>query len=214
VDGGKPLAVSQEKERENMEGVELRRLELRRCPYCSVAKPFLDRKWHEEKINAQCSEFWAVFQCSNCQKYVLALSLGNPGANLRVWPELKAVGAAVPTPARDYLEQAIESIHAPAGAVMLAASAIDAMLREKGYRDGVLYSRIEEAEKQHLITKEMAAWAHEIRLDANDQRHADESSPLPTESDATKVVDFAQALAEFLFVLPARVERGRGKEKK
>ena len=56
----------------------------------------------------------------------------------------------------------------------------------------------------------MAAWAHEVRLDANDQRHADEGAPLPAEADAAKVIEFAKALAEFLFVLPARVARGRG----
>jgi hypothetical protein len=57
----------------------------------------------------------------------------------------------------------------------------------------------------------MTAWAHEIRLDANDQRHADEDALLPEISDAEKAVAFATALAEFLFVLPARVQRGRGK---
>jgi hypothetical protein len=55
----------------------------------------------------------------------------------------------------------------------------------------------------------MAEWAHEIRLDANDQRHSDEGAALPDQSDAQRVIDFTLALAEFLFVLPARVARGR-----
>jgi hypothetical protein len=55
----------------------------------------------------------------------------------------------------------------------------------------------------------MKLWAHEVRLDANDQRHADESAPLPSEADAKKAIEFAQALAQFLFVLPALVTRGR-----
>jgi len=54
----------------------------------------------------------------------------------------------------------------------------------------------------------MARWAHEVRLDANEPRHADETTPLPTEDDARKCVDFALALAQFLFVLPAQVKRG------
>ena len=70
-------------------------------------------------------------------------------------------------------------------------------------------ARIEEAAKNHLITSEMAAWAHDVRLDANDQRHADVAASLPTTADAQKCVEFARALAEFLFVLPARVQRGR-----
>ncbi len=92
---------------------------------------------------------------------------------------------------------------------MLTASSVDAMLKEKGLKEGGLNARIDAAAKAHLITTEMAAWAHEIRLDANDQRHADESASLPSEADAAKVIEFATALAQFLFVLPARVERGR-----
>ncbi len=94
---------------------------------------------------------------------------------------------------------------------MLAASSIDAMLKEKGYKDGSLYDRIKQAAKDHLITEEMAVWAHDVRLDANDQRHADDQASLPDEEDASKCIEFAQALAEFLFALPARVERGRKK---
>jgi len=91
---------------------------------------------------------------------------------------------------------------------MLAASAVDAMLRIKGYVEGSLYARIENAAANHLITAEMARWAHDVRLDANDQRHADESASLPTADDAIRAIDFATALAEFMFVLPNRVQRG------
>ncbi|WP_280286658.1 DUF4145 domain-containing protein [Pseudomonas sp. BN415] len=125
------------------------------------------------------------------------------------WPKPQAVDDAVPERARSFLQQAIVSIHAPAGAVMLTASAVDSMLKEKGLRDGSLYRRIETAAAEHLITAEMALWAHEVRLEANDQRHADEEAALPNEADARKAIAFAQALAQFLFVLPARVEQGR-----
>lgn len=68
---------------------------------------------------------------------------------------------------------------------------------------------IQSAVDAHLITSEMGAWAHEVRLDANDQRHSDEQAPLPSEADAAKVIEFANALAQFLYVLPAMVVRGR-----
>jgi hypothetical protein len=92
---------------------------------------------------------------------------------------------------------------------MLAASAVDAMLKAKGLTEGTLYQRIEQAARDHLITDEMKAWAHDVRLDANDQRHSDEDASLPNEQDANRVIDFAEALGTFLFVLPARVQRGR-----
>jgi hypothetical protein len=128
-----------------------------------------------------------------------------------IWPAPHTVSDVVPERARTFLSQAIASMHAPAGAVMLAASSIDAMLKDKGYKSGGLYDRIGAAAKAHLITDEMAAWAHEVRLDANDQRHADEAAPLPSEADAEKVIEFTRALAQFLYVLPARVARGRKK---
>jgi hypothetical protein len=54
----------------------------------------------------------------------------------------------------------------------------------------------------------MAKWAHQVRLDANDQRHADEAAPLPTTAEAERCFKFAMALAEVFFVLPSRVTRG------
>ena len=140
----------------------------------------------------------------------MAVSPQTLGAEInQIWPEQQTVSETIPTRAREFLSQAIASLHAPSGAVMLTASAVDAMLKERGLKSGSLNARIDEAAAGHLITPEMAAWAHEVRLDANDQRHADESASLPSAENAGKAIEFAKALAQFLYVLPARVERGR-----
>ena len=93
----------------------------------------------------------------------------------------------------------------------MAASAVDAMLKAKGYTEGNLYPRINKAAVDHVITEEMAQWAHEVRLEANDPRHADVNNPLPSQADAVRSIDFVQALGQLLFVLPERVKRGRAK---
>jgi Domain of unknown function (DUF4145) len=59
---------------------------------------------------------------------------------------------------------------------MVAGSAVDAMLKHHGYKDGSLYARIDEALKDNLLTKGMADWAHEVRLGSNRPRHADEDA--------------------------------------
>lgn len=82
------------------------------------------------------------------------------------------------------------------------------MLKLKGLTGGTINARINTAAEQHIITQDMAAWAHQIRLDANDQRHADLAAPLPTLEDASRCVAFATVLAELLFSLPTRVTRG------
>jgi len=125
-----------------------------------------------------------------------------------IFPEPHSLDELIPERPRAYLQQAIESLHSPAGAVMLAASSVDSMLKLKGYKEGSLYSRIEKAAKDHLITTDMGKWAHNVRLDANDQRHADDNAPLPSVEDAKRCVDFAHSLAQFIFVLPARVQSG------
>ena len=189
-------------------------LELDRCPHCNRAMPTLqgvgegDTKDH----GGDHPRHWKLYRCSSCGGVTLTIAPGGKagGAISEMYPPPQTVDEAVPTRARDFLFQAIESLHAPAGAVMLTASAVDAMLKDKGYKDGQLFNRINQARDDHLITKEMALWAHEIRLEANDQRHADEDAPLPNEVDANNVIEFAKALAEFLYVLPARVARGRG----
>lgn len=151
---------------------------------------------------------WNVYLCRRCGGLVLASASSIGGTVQEVYPKLRSVDAAVPDKARKLLEQANESLHAPAGAVMLAASAVDAMLKAKDYKTGSLNARIEKAAKDHLITAEMSTWAHQVRLDANDQRHADESASLPTEADARRCIEFASALATFLFTLPRMVTRG------
>jgi uncharacterized protein (UPF0147 family) len=186
-------------------------LPLDRCPHCNVAKPLLQMVWQGETIDHTgfYKYLWANYVCRSCGQVTLAMSQGEVNFIVQIWPKSTIVDDSIPERARAYLSQAIASISAPAGAVMLAASAIDSMLKDKDYKDGTLYSRIESAAKNHLITDEMAAWAHDIRLDANDQRHADENAILPNNLDATKAIEFANALAQFLYVLPARVERGR-----
>ena len=151
---------------------------------------------------------WAFYCCGKCGGMVLASAKTHGQPVIEIFPSSPEVSEDIPSRARSYIEQAIASIHAPAGAVMLSASAVDALLKEKGYTEGKLYSRIDKAVKDNLLTSEMATWAHEIRLDANDQRHSDDEASLPNGDDAKKVIDFTLAIAEYLYLLPARVQRG------
>jgi hypothetical protein len=185
-------------------------LELHRCPHCSIAKPNLfviawQQTTNHEGYNKR---QWGIYQCGNCGGLVSAYATAEKEFIKSYYPSNKQIDDDVPEKPRILLGQAQESLHAPSGAVMLAASAVDAMLKLRHLKDGSLYARIEKAVQQNLLTADMAKWAHEVRLDANDQRHADESADLPNESDAARVLDFALALAEILFVLPSRVTRG------
>lgn len=182
-------------------------LELERCPSCGVAKPLLHRVHVQNAHKRHPQAQWSMYICRSCTGCVCALGVEGHYAR-EVIPAIDNVAESIPEKPRRLLSQAKDSLVAPAGSVMLSASAIDAMLKERGLVEGSLHKRVGEAVRVHLITQDMADWAHHVRLDANDQRHADVDAPLPTIDDARKCLDFALALAEVLFVLPARVREG------
>lgn len=186
-------------------------LDLERCPHCRIDKPTLQLTLGPVETSAYTGgnrRNWAMYRCVRCGGGVIAAASQLNAATTEVYPGDVGVNETIPDPARDYLRQALDSQHSPAGAVMLAASAVDAMLKAKGLRKGKLAQRIDRAAARHLITEDMAKWAHRVRLDANEPRHADEKRPLPSVDDGRRSLDFALALAQFLFVLPARVEEG------
>ncbi len=185
-------------------------LDLERCPHCRVDRPSLT-KVHQAQTNdytGASQRCWRVYACARCGGLVTAAAPNWDSAISECYPAAATADSSLPPRARDYLQQSLNSLHTPAGAVMLAASAVDAMLKAKAYKNGSLYSRIDKAAEDHVITNEMAQWAHEVRLDANEQRHADEAVSSPSQEDARRCVDFAVALGQFMFVLPARVEKG------
>jgi Domain of unknown function (DUF4145) len=126
-----------------------------------------------------------------------------------IWPDPNGFSGDIPEEPLDYLKQAAETLSSPRASVVMSAGAIDAMLKAKGLVEGKLYPRIKQAVEQHLLTADMGEWAHDVRLDANDQRHADVKAIAPTKEDAKRCLEFAKALADILFVLPARVTRGK-----
>ena len=161
-------------------------LELDRCPHCRVANPLLKlvHKFGTVSSNKE-RYFWNVYGCSRCGFPVLGGCRETSSLIDSRWifPRSQELEDGLPEKAEAFLRQAMECIHAPSGAIMLCASSVDAMLKGKGFSNGSLYSRIEKAEQDHLITKEMSLWAHEVRLDANDERHADETADLPSETE-------------------------------
>jgi len=87
----------------------------------------------------------------------------------------------------------------------MSASSIDAMLKDHDLTEGSLYTRIEKAVVDGILTQKMPDWAHRVRLDANNPRHADAATPPMTDEDARRAFDFAKVLTEYLYLLPSRM---------
>ena len=195
-------------------------LRVPRCPLCAKAEPYIflvhSNKQTESETKKQ-EGIWGVFKCTSCNGLVSVKVVS------RILPFIYfslPLGAfapeEIPEKARSLLDEARDTLAQPHASIMVASSSVGEMLQEKlGVKKGKkrnLYDLIEEASKERLLTDDMKKWAHDIRLQGNDSRHP-KGLPPATKEDARRVFDFASMLGEFLFVLPARVKRGREEAK-
>lgn len=153
---------------------------------------------------------WGAFRCHSCQSVVISrlIYTAQRFELDEMWPDAKVAHEDIPEPARTFLQQAYETLHAPDAAAVMAGSAVDGMLKAHGLEKGSLYDRIDAALEANILTKGMANWAHTVRLGSNRPRHADADKPHVSAEEAKQSVEFAEALGSFLFVLTARIDRG------
>jgi Domain of unknown function (DUF4145) len=183
-------------------------LRLDRCPHCNIAKPYFPEIWDSSVVPFQSplTHLWSVHVCSSCSQMILVRRRPFDGFELDIYPRAEKLAKEIPDRARRALSEAIATQFAPGASIMTSAQAVDYMLKERGFREGdTLNARIKAAVTAGVLTPDMELWANEVRFAANDERHKDTD---PTPDDAAHSVQFALALAEFLFVLPARVKRG------
>lgn len=183
------------------------------CPHCGIASPLLAKVWHSQKpvprTDGGRTSQWGIYACTICGHLVTAKGeegeeVSNPLID-QIYPDVWQVSELVPERVRNYLDQAHRTLAAPDASVVMSASSIDAMLKDKGLADGSLYARIDQAVGEGILTQTMADWAHRVRLDANNPRHADEAIPHMTRDDAQRAFEFADALTEYLYLLPSRM---------
>ena len=159
---------------------------------------------------------WACYCCFSCGSVVSARGYSGVAAPEgevdKIYPDIWSPSQKIYPTASRYLDQARKTLNSPDASVLMSSSSIDAMLKDKGLRDGSLHSRIEKAVEAGILTSEIAKWAHLVRLQSNNTRHADEETPHMTTDDAEKCFDFAKAIAEILYVLPDRIPKSGADE--
>ena len=117
----------------------------------------------------------------------------------------------LPKRPRAILQNANDVRKSPVACVTTTVRAVEAMMAVKGYcdRSKSLKQRINEAVKAGDLPEAMGDWAHEVR-ELGRETHTDEAPPpLPTDKEAEKALLFANTLAQYLFVLPARISKAR-----
>jgi len=86
------------------------------------------------------------------------------------------------------------------------------MMAELGYKQGGLWVRITKAVDDGVLTKNLGDWAKKVR-EIGVKTHTDEKpAKPPTQKEADDALLFANMLAQYLFVLPAKFPKSHKKK--
>ena len=124
------------------------------------------------------------------------------------------VPSSLPPNIENFYRQAADSFQRrnyDAAAVMCGRVLDNATKELDASFDGTLYKRIDNLAKNCTITKDMAEWAHEIRLIRNAGAHDPE--PISAE-DAKDIFPFTELFLQYVYTLPGKLKERREEEAK
>jgi hypothetical protein len=86
-------------------------LSIERCPHCSISLPNLSKVWESRTSNylGKKLRYWAAYLCANCGGIVTAYTIEERGEVREIFPSAFEVDDAIPSPAKEFLSQAIGS---------------------------------------------------------------------------------------------------------
>src|SRR5437879_3898446 len=82
------------------------KLELDRCPHCSVHLPHLNQVWtgQTRAHDGSLAPVWSAYACQGCGGVVTAFSYQQGGPVVAWFPQTVSLDPAIPSPAIDYLQ--------------------------------------------------------------------------------------------------------------
>lgn len=94
-------------------------------------------------------------------------------------------------------------------ATLMCRKALEAVCALKGANGRSLYERLAQLERLSIIDARLLAWAHEIRLVANDAAH--DADTEVTKDDGRDVLDLTEAILLYVFSLTTRFDKFRAR---
>lgn len=196
------------------------------CPFCSEKGKF-ELEYHAEKKkpNGHKKLNFDTYKCANCAGYVQALwsaneyggSRGIHDYRVQPWP----IGKAKPSdnwPAEvsRFWTQAHDSERNGNldAATVMARSALQVALRERGAIGNSLKEEIEDLANKGVLPKIIREWADEVRLIANESAHPTTGDDEPDKVDVSDIVKYLDYLLMYLYDLPHDIGEFRKRKRK
>ena len=197
------------------------------CAFCGERGNFA-LAYHGEKRKPNSGKLlnFDLYQCGNCMGFVHVFwSAGehNFGRGLYNFKVLPWPLNDKPEPSENWPKGMhrfwIQAHHSLTNenwdaANLMARSALQFAVREKGAEGGGLKSQIDDLVTKGVLHPLMKDWAHEVRLLANESAHPEAPEPIEvTPEDVKDVVHFLDLLLLYLYDLPKQIENYRQRDK-
>ena len=193
------------------------------CAFCKEQGNFaLAHHAEKQKGSSKKKLNFDLYQCLNCMAYVHVFwsatehSIGHSLYDFMVmpWPIGKAKPSENwPPDVQRFWGQAHESLgieNWDAAAVM-ARSAVQVTMRDKGAVGKDLYSEIEDLAAKGNLPPLVKEWSHEVRVLGNDSAHPKPNAPPTPPEDARDIVQFLDSLLLYLYDYPKRISDYRAR---
>lgn len=184
------------------------KLLINKCPFCGMSQPDLrlENMFESFDNDARYQRLWGVYVCEKCGGVVTAGTyLLKSRKVTEIYPQSKIADQSLPSDIRQLWQTALDNLRDPEKSINCILKVIKSMLSDQDLTTGSILERLNQAEKKHLFSKELLEWAYEINcLEDCDQKRKKNYLP----SEEKNLVNFTLALAEFLYILPAKIRQG------
>lgn len=193
------------------------------CPFCMESGNFqVEHHAEKKKANSSKKLNFDTLKCGNCSGYVMACwsageySSGQSRHDYRVLPaplQLQRYPEYLPDIVGRHWLQSKRSLSGENwdAAVVMARSALQAALRDKGASGKNLKQEIDDLASRGLLPPIMKAWSHEIRNLGNDAAHPAETQDPASPQQASELVRFLDFFLECSYSLPHRIDQYRSR---
>jgi hypothetical protein len=192
------------------------------CPFCLESGNFKSA-FRAEKRNPRSKKQlnFETLECGNCRGYVMVLwSANSHHADLHdflvlPWPiKLEKFPEHWPEQVGRFWLQAKRNLgdHNWDAASVMARSALQISLRDKGAQGNNLKLEIQDLAQKGVLPPIMKDWSDQVRELGNDSAHPQPSQPATDSRDAEDIVRFLDFLLQYLYTLPYQIEQYRKRE--
>lgn len=174
-------------------------------------KPTPDR-WFDEHL-------WTIGRCTKCLQPHAFLQSDNPfaegwRAKEQVFPvPQQGLSHEVPESMRETFDEAQRcmSVRAYRAAAVMARSLVEQMANDLGANGRTLHHKLEDLRRKEVLDHRLLEWSTLVKDIGNEGAH--ETSQSLSQEDATEVLAFAEALADYLYAYRRRYERFQERRK-